>query len=151
MAERERIHHAPSGMQSLKWAGPAIIRALCHGHGEVVAGRDDAAARPPEPGTAGPLSALWGPPGTWLMAAGAFVAFSATLVANMDGWGRMLSEGSVVVHVIAIYRAQLATIFRLAPLSLNDWPVIVSVTVIVIIVIEAEKIARKMLARKTAK
>jgi hypothetical protein len=27
----------------------------------------------------------------------AFVAFSGTLVANMDGWGRMLSEGSVFI------------------------------------------------------
>jgi hypothetical protein len=31
------------------------------------------------------------------MVGGAFVAFSGTLVANMDGWGRMLSEGSVLI------------------------------------------------------
>jgi len=43
------------------------------------------------------LSDIWGPPGAWLMVAGAFVAFSGTLVANMDGWGRMLSEGSVFI------------------------------------------------------
>jgi hypothetical protein len=43
------------------------------------------------------LSSVWGPPGAWLMIAGAFVAFSGTLVANMDGWGRMLSEGSVII------------------------------------------------------
>jgi hypothetical protein len=43
------------------------------------------------------LSSIWGPPGAWLMVAGAFVAFSGTLVANMDGWGRMLSEGSIFI------------------------------------------------------
>jgi Mn2+/Fe2+ NRAMP family transporter len=43
------------------------------------------------------LSAIWGMPGAWLMVLGAFFSFFATLVTNIDGWGRMLSQGSVFI------------------------------------------------------
>lgn len=43
------------------------------------------------------LSDIWGAPGGWLMALGAFFAFGSTLIANLDGWGRMLGQGSAMI------------------------------------------------------
>jgi P-type Ca2+ transporter type 2C len=58
---------------------------------------------------------------------------------------------SIIVQVIAIYWPPLEAIFRLTPLSLHDWLVIVPVAMTVVIVIEAEKILRKILSRGTKK
>jgi Mn2+/Fe2+ NRAMP family transporter len=43
------------------------------------------------------LGDIWGSPGAWLMVLGAFFSFFTTLVTNIDGWGRMLSEGSMFI------------------------------------------------------
>jgi Ca2+-transporting ATPase len=53
-----------------------------------------------------------------------------------------------IVQVIAIYWAPLAAIFRLTPLGLYEWAVIVPVAAIVIPVVEADKFIRKVLRRK---
>jgi hypothetical protein len=43
------------------------------------------------------LGDVWGPPGTWLLIAAAFFSFWSTLVANHDGWTRMLSQGTIFI------------------------------------------------------
>ncbi|HOI12538.1 MAG TPA: Nramp family divalent metal transporter [Methanoculleus sp.] len=43
------------------------------------------------------LGEVWGPPGAWLMILAAFFAFWSTLVANLDGWTRMLGQGSIFI------------------------------------------------------
>ncbi|KAF5088592.1 Natural resistance-associated macrophage protein [anaerobic digester metagenome] len=43
------------------------------------------------------LGDVWGPPGAWLMILAAFFAFWSTLVANLDGWTRMLGQGSIFI------------------------------------------------------
>ncbi|OPY28541.1 MAG: Copper-exporting P-type ATPase B [Methanocella sp. PtaU1.Bin125] len=58
---------------------------------------------------------------------------------------------SIVVQVIAIYWPPLEAIFRLVPLSLNDWMIIVPVSVSVIVVVEIEKAVRRALGQRAAK
>jgi Ca2+-transporting ATPase len=55
-----------------------------------------------------------------------------------------------IVQVIAIYWSPLAAIFRLTPLGLHEWAVIILVAATVIPVIEADKLIRKMLGKKAA-
>jgi hypothetical protein len=43
------------------------------------------------------LGGVWGSPGAWLLIVASFFAFWSTIVANLDGWGRMLSQGSVFI------------------------------------------------------
>ena len=43
------------------------------------------------------LGDVWGAPGTWLMILAAFFAFWSTIVANLDGWTRMLGQGSIFI------------------------------------------------------
>jgi Mn2+/Fe2+ NRAMP family transporter len=43
------------------------------------------------------LGDVWGAPGTWLMILAAFFAFWSTLIANLDGWTRMLGQGSIFI------------------------------------------------------
>jgi Mn2+/Fe2+ NRAMP family transporter len=43
------------------------------------------------------LGGVWGTPGAWLMLLAAFFAFWSTLVANLDGWTRMLGQGSIFI------------------------------------------------------
>lgn len=43
------------------------------------------------------LGGVWGAPGAWLLIVTSFFAFWSTIVANLDGWGRMLSQGSVFI------------------------------------------------------
>lgn len=43
------------------------------------------------------LGGVWGPAGAWLLIAASFFAFWSTIIANLDGWGRMLSQGSVFI------------------------------------------------------
>ncbi len=43
------------------------------------------------------LGGVWGAPGIWLMILAAFFAFWSTLVANLDGWTRMLGQGSIFI------------------------------------------------------
>lgn len=43
------------------------------------------------------LGDVWGPPGAWLMILAAFFAFWSTLVTNLDGWTRMLGQGSIFI------------------------------------------------------
>jgi Mn2+/Fe2+ NRAMP family transporter len=43
------------------------------------------------------LGGVWGEPGAWLLIVASFFAFWSTIVANLDGWGRMLSQGSVFI------------------------------------------------------
>jgi hypothetical protein len=43
------------------------------------------------------LGDVWGPPGAWLMILAAFFAFRSTIVTNLDGWTRMLGEGSIFI------------------------------------------------------
>ncbi|MDI6719062.1 MAG: Nramp family divalent metal transporter [Methanomicrobiales archaeon] len=43
------------------------------------------------------LGDVWGPAGAWLMILAAFFAFWSTLVANLDGWTRMLGQGSIFI------------------------------------------------------
>jgi Mn2+/Fe2+ NRAMP family transporter len=43
------------------------------------------------------LGDVWGPPGAWLMIIAAFFAFWSTIVANLDGWTRMLGQGSIFI------------------------------------------------------
>ncbi|WP_048179875.1 Nramp family divalent metal transporter [Methanoculleus sediminis] len=43
------------------------------------------------------LGGVWGPPGAWLMILASFFAFWSTLVANLDGWTRMLGQGSIFI------------------------------------------------------
>jgi Ca2+-transporting ATPase len=55
---------------------------------------------------------------------------------------------SVIVHLAAIYWAPLASIFSLTPLGLNDWAVIIPVALTVVVAVEGDKLARKVLKRK---
>lgn len=43
------------------------------------------------------LGDVWGPAGAWLMILAAFIAFWSTLIANLDGWTRMLGQGSIFI------------------------------------------------------
>ena len=43
------------------------------------------------------LGGIWGTPGAWLLIVASFFAFWSTIVANLDGWGRMLSQGSLFI------------------------------------------------------
>ncbi len=43
------------------------------------------------------LEKMWGAPGRWLMIGAAFFAFWSTIIANLDGWGRMLSQGTTLI------------------------------------------------------
>jgi hypothetical protein len=43
------------------------------------------------------LGEVWGAWGRWLMIAASFFAFWSTIIANLDGWGRMLGQASVVL------------------------------------------------------
>lgn len=43
------------------------------------------------------LGGIWGAPGVWLMILAAFFAFWSTLIANLDGWTRMLGQGSIFI------------------------------------------------------
>ncbi|MCK9306198.1 MAG: Nramp family divalent metal transporter [Methanoculleus sp.] len=43
------------------------------------------------------LGDVWGAPGIWLMILAAFFAFWSTLIANLDGWTRMLGQGSIFI------------------------------------------------------
>jgi Ca2+-transporting ATPase len=56
-----------------------------------------------------------------------------------------------IVQVIAIYWPPLEAIFRLTPLGLHEWAVIIPVAAIVIPVIEADKLIRKIMGQRKAK
>jgi Ca2+-transporting ATPase len=56
-----------------------------------------------------------------------------------------------IVQVVAIYWPPLAAIFRLTPLGLHEWAVIVPVAATVIPVVEADKLIRKIMKRRKAK
>ncbi|KUG20321.1 MAG: Nramp family divalent metal transporter [Methanomicrobiaceae archaeon] len=43
------------------------------------------------------LGDVWGAPGAWLMILAAFFAFWSTIVANLDGWTRMLGQGTIFI------------------------------------------------------
>jgi Mn2+/Fe2+ NRAMP family transporter len=43
------------------------------------------------------LGLIWGPVGRWALVLAAFFAFWGALVSNLDGWVRMLGEGSVLI------------------------------------------------------
>ena len=45
------------------------------------------------------LGDVWGPAGTWTMVLAALIAFWSTVITNLDGWSRMLTEGlSTMLH-----------------------------------------------------
>jgi len=43
------------------------------------------------------LGLVWGPIGRWALVLAAFFAFWSTMIANLDGWTRMLGEGSIFI------------------------------------------------------
>jgi Ca2+-transporting ATPase len=57
---------------------------------------------------------------------------------------------SVIAQVIVVYWPPLEMIFRLTPLSLNDWLVILPVAASVVLVVEIDKALRKWLERRAA-
>ncbi len=59
---------------------------------------------------------------------------------------------SIVAQLAVIYMPALQFVFRTVPLTLNDWVVIISVAVSVLVVVETEKALRRMvlLSRQTA-
>jgi len=58
---------------------------------------------------------------------------------------------SVAAQLIAIYWPPLQSVLSLAPLSLRDWALILPVAATVIVVVEADKVIRKIMRRRTAK
>ncbi|MDN7024625.1 divalent metal cation transporter [Methanoculleus sp. FWC-SCC1] len=43
------------------------------------------------------LGEVWGPAGAWMLIVAALFAFWSTMIANLDGWVRMLGQGSIFI------------------------------------------------------
>ena len=56
-----------------------------------------------------------------------------------------------IVHIVAIYWSPVAAVFRLTPLGLHEWAVIMAVAATVIPVVEADKALRKAWQRRAGK
>lgn len=57
------------------------------------------------------LGEVWGPVGAWALILAAFFSFWSTSIANLDGWGRMLTEGSLFIKEQTAPRSKLGTQF----------------------------------------
>ncbi|MGB3802246.1 MAG: Nramp family divalent metal transporter, partial [Lewinella sp.] len=54
------------------------------------------------------LGDVWGQAGYWIMIVGVLVGFTATVLTNQDGWGRLLADGTVIVGKPLGLKGQLA-------------------------------------------